>query len=355
MTRLFHPILAFLAGADIKQLAAQVAYLKTENEMLRKRLPKRIVLEVGEKRRLAKLAAAVRGAIKQIATIACPATVLRWIREFEDRGSAPIPGSQRKPGRPRTGDEIRTLVLEIARDTGWGYTRILGQLRRLGIISISRQTVKAILKENGFDPGPRRGLGSWAEFLKAHAETLWQADFLSVKVWTPKGLVEYFAIAFLHVGSRRVWVTPFTASPDSVWVQQQARNFSMTTDAPLQAILYLDRDTKFTKKFRDMLTASGFRTIQCPVGAPNMKPHVERWIQSLRQECLNAFVILGEKHLSFLAREYVDYFNNRRAHSSLEFASPNTRGSPPMERDAGPVVRRQRLGGVLNWYERQAA
>jgi putative transposase len=169
-----------------------------------------------------------------------------------------------------------------------------------------------------------------------------------------KGLVEYFAIAFLHVGSRRVLGYANYRIPRLRLGRVTARNFALTTDAP-PAILYLDRDTKFTKKFRDMLTGSGFRTMQCPVGAPNMKPHVERWIQSLRQECLNAFVVLGEKHLSYLAREYVDYFNNHRAHSALEFASPNTRGSPPPESDAGPVVRRQRLGGVLNWYERQAA
>jgi putative transposase len=227
MTRLFHPILAFIAGADVKNLAAQVAYLKTENELLRKRLPKRVVLETKEKRRLAKLAAAVRGMLKNLATIADPATILRWIREFERKGTTPKPGSKRKPGRPRTNDDIRALVLRIANETGWGYTRILGQLRRLGIKSISRQTVKAILKENGFEPGPQRGVGSWAEFLKAHAETLWQTDFFSVKAWTPKGLVEYFAIAFIHVGSRRVWVTPVTANPDSAWVVHQARNVTL--------------------------------------------------------------------------------------------------------------------------------
>jgi putative transposase len=120
-------------------------------------------------------------------------------------------------------------------------------------------------------------------------------------------------------------------------------------------MLYVDRDTKFTKAFRAALTAEGFRAAQCPVLAPNMKPHVERWIQSLRHECLSAFVILGERHLNHLIREYTDCFNHRRPHSTLASRSPNTRGQPFSGDPPEPIYRLHLLGGVLNWHQRDAA
>ena len=116
----------------------------------------------------------------------------------------------------------------MARETGWGYTRILGELKKLGIRSVSRSTVRNILREGGFDPGPKRGEGSWSEFLQRHAATLWACDFFSTKVWTLRGRVDVFVLFFIHIASRRVHIAGMTAHPDRAWMKQQARNVAMT-------------------------------------------------------------------------------------------------------------------------------
>jgi putative transposase len=105
--------------------------------------------------------------------------------------------------------------VKLARENGWGYTRILGELRKLGIRTICRSTVVNILKDEGLDPGPKRGAGTWDEFVKRHAATLWACDFLSVRSVTMGGIVELYLLFFLHVGSRRVIVSAPTANPDA--------------------------------------------------------------------------------------------------------------------------------------------
>ena len=115
-----------------------------------------------------------------------------------------------RKGRPKISLVIREVIVQMAKDTGWGYSRILGELRKLGLGKLSRQSVKNILVENGLDPGPKRGKGSWSEFLKIHAETLWQVDFFSKNVWTLQGPRQVFALAFIHVATRRVFATPAT-------------------------------------------------------------------------------------------------------------------------------------------------
>jgi len=172
MARIFHPLFLLLASSTEKELARQNQYLKEENRTLRAKLPKRITVTPEERRRLVKVGKKLGPAIKELITIVTPGTFARWVRDGEKPKGKP-----RKTGRPRTPQEVRDLVVKIAAETGWGYTRILGELKRLGIRKISRQTVKNILKEHGFDPGPTRGQGTWDEFLKIHATTLWQCDF----------------------------------------------------------------------------------------------------------------------------------------------------------------------------------
>ena len=283
-----------------------------------------------------------------------PRTFLRWLRAAENRNATVSAAPTRILGRPRTPDDLRELVLRIAKETGWGYTRIMGELRRLGI-AVSRSTVKNILRQAGLEPGPQRGPGSWSEFLKIHAETLWQCDFFSTQAWTPRGLVECFALVFIHVGSRRVWVSPITAHPDGPWVERQARRFAEAEPAPEKAVVFHDRDTKFTTEFRAALKVGGFTPSKLPIRSPNLNCYVERWVQSIKQEALEPFIILGARHLNHLVAEYVEYFNDHRAHSSLHFRTPTTRGKSFPERppsDTEPILRHQRLGGVLNWYER---
>src|SRR5262249_10209749 len=153
-------------------------------------------------------------------TIVTPRAFARWVAA--DRGEESTPEkSNRKPGRPRTPEDIRKLVLRLAGENGWGYARVLGELKKLGVRSVSKTTVANILREAGLDPGPKRGEGSWSDFVRRHAATLWACDFLTVRSVTLTGCVDLFVLFFIHVGTRRVVVSGVTANPDPAWVAQQ--------------------------------------------------------------------------------------------------------------------------------------
>ena len=145
MTRILHPILALMASATRQDLGRQVAYLKEENRILRARLPERLVATNEEKRRLIKVGQKLGTQLKELMSFVSYQTFSRWVRERAAVGNKPIPAPTRRPGRPRTDNEIREIVLKLASENSWGYTRILGELRKLGISKISRQTVKNIL------------------------------------------------------------------------------------------------------------------------------------------------------------------------------------------------------------------
>lgn len=199
MARLFHAFMLVVTRATDRELARQVQFLKAENQILRGKLPKRVVVTPSERRRLLKFGKPLGPAIKHLVGIVSPTTFARWIREA-NRGKAPG-----KSGRPRKWIDIRALIVKLAKETGWGYTRILGEIRKLASQKVSRQFVVNVLKEHGFDPGPRRGEKTWNEFITMHAQTLWQCDFFSKRVMTPAGFRELFILVFLHVGTRRIF------------------------------------------------------------------------------------------------------------------------------------------------------
>src|SRR5262249_31362833 len=160
----------------------------------------------GERRRLVSLGKKLGTAIKELISIVTPRTFARWLKADKQ----PAATRPARPGRPRTPEAVRDLVLKLAWETGWGYTRILGELKKLGVRKICRSTVINILRAAGLDPGPKRGEDSWGAFIKRHAATMWACDFFTRPVWTLRGVVDVFVLFFIHVGTRRVYVSGMT-------------------------------------------------------------------------------------------------------------------------------------------------
>jgi putative transposase len=196
MKKLYQSFLLMLAGATDRELAQQVEFLKAENAILRGKLPKRITVSPQEKQRLLRFGKALGAAIKSLISIVSPRTFLRWLQQ--ERQPQPVATPRNGPGRPRTPEEVRELVLQLARDNAWGTMRILGELKKLGVGTISRTTIRNLLKEAGLEPGPKRGEGTWADFVQRNLQTLWACDFFSQRIWTGSGLVDVFVLFFLH-------------------------------------------------------------------------------------------------------------------------------------------------------------
>ena len=218
-----------------------------------------------------------------------PATLLRWHRELVAR-SWTYP--HRVPGRPPTSGRVRELVVRLARENpSWGYRRIQGELVGLGV-KLAASTVWMILKEAGIEPAPRRFELSWSEFLRAQAASILECDFLTVDTLFLK---RFYVMFFIELATRRVRLAGITANPDGRWVAQQGRNLLMQLDDEnaRPRILIRDRDSKFTREFDEVFRSEGIRVIKAPVRAPKARAHAERWVGSVRRECLDRLLILG--------------------------------------------------------------
>jgi putative transposase len=236
-----------LAHATDRELARQVQYLKNENRVLRARLPKLVMTTPAERARLLKYGKPVGAAINQQITIVVPDTFYRWVREAKGHKRP-----QAKPiGRPKKPVDLKKLILRIARETGWGYTRVLGEIRKLTRHKVSRQTVANIMREAGLDPGPQRGEKTWDEFLRMHGVTLWQCDFFTKRAWTLRGRRYLYVLVFLNMASRKVFVTKTTEHPHAEWVAEQVGDFCRHAQENKLAIdlVFHDADRKFGKAF----------------------------------------------------------------------------------------------------------
>ncbi|MBL9000786.1 MAG: transposase [Phycisphaerae bacterium] len=352
----FLRLLRVLAGAGHDDLRRQVQYLKAENEVLRSKIAGPVRVTATERSRLARLAKPLGSALRAIVSIAQPETVMRWIREADRKRPKKRPGV-RRAGRPRTPEDVRRVVLRIARETGWGYTRILGELKKLHI-KVSRSTVVNILREAGLPTAPERGERTWEEFIASHAKTLWACDFVQQRVLTPRGFRDAVLLVFVNVATRRAIATTSTEHPDAAWVAEQVAQFKAASGARGTAcrVLTRDRDQKFGKAFDGALRAKGITPVRLPHCAPNLNAHVERFIQTLQNECLDRFIVCGREHLDHLMAEFIEHYNAERPHSSIGHRPPAGR-APPLRIGGhdGPIRCRTRLGGVLRHYYRIAA
>lgn len=363
MASIYRSLLVVIAGCTQRELARQVQYLKTENEILRSKLPTRLTVTPKERQRLLKFGARLGRSIRQLITIVSPDTFLRWLREDKRDGKGRKPA---KRGRPRTAEQIRELIILMAKENSWGYCRIVGELRKLGIHSVTKSTVRNILKAAGLDPCPKRAGSTWDEFISRHAASLWQCDFLSQKVLTTKGLREAFMIAFLHVETRRVILSPATFHPDAAWVTTQAHAFADQARGQGLRVRYLlhDRDAKFAASVDDAFKQRRIKVVRSPKCSPNCNAFVERFFGSLRWECLDHFLFFGLKHLDSVAACFVEHYLRERPHQGKEneLLIPMTGrrrqvGEPADETSIplGDVCCQHRLGGLLKHYSRQAA
>ena len=283
-----------------------------------------------------------------------PDTLLRWYRTLIAKK---YDGSiARSPGRPETAADIEQLILRMARNNpSWGYTRIRGALYNLGH-EIGRNTIRRILIDNGLDPAPLRNKGmSWSTFLKAHWGAIAATDFFSVEVLTRKGLVRYFVLFIIDLQTRRVEIAGIVQQPDGQWMRQVARNLSDVDDGFLNRCRYLihDCDPLFTEAFRTTLKSAGVKTIKLPPRSPNLNAYAERFVRSIKSECLGRMIPLGECHLRSSVAEYVDHYHDERNHQGLDNCLIAKQRDDP---DLNNVVEcRARLGGLLNYYYRAAA
>ncbi len=245
--------------------------------------------------------------------VVSPVTLLRWHRELvARRWTYP----HRRPGRPGTPGDVRELVLRLARENpGWGYRRIQGELVGLGVL-LAASTVWEILRRGGIEPAPRRLDSSWAEFLRRQAASMLECDYLTVGSVFFK---RFYILFVIELQSRRVHLAGITANPDGAWVTQQARNLLMRLDdeGVRARFLIRDRDSKFTRDFDEVFGSQGIRVIKAPVRAPRARAHAERWIGSLRRECLDRRLILGRRQLERVVRVYAQHYNGHRPHRSL--------------------------------------
>ena len=248
--------------------------------------------------------------------------------------------------------EIQQLVVRMAEENPtWGYTRIQGALQVVGH-RVGRSTIARILKGHGLPPVPERPT-SWQTFLRAHWGAIAGADFFATEVWTTRGLVTYYTLFMIDLASRQVQVLGSTRHPDALFMHQITRAMVFADDGALahHQVLICDRDAKWSRAVRDQLTDAGLRVVQTPYRAPNANAHAERFVRSIKEECLNRLVPLGERHFRQAVTEYVAHYHGERPHQG--------RGNHLLEcrrrgRTRGPIRCRPRLGGLLNYYARAA-
>ena len=355
---ILHVLIAMLAGWLQRHQQQVIAYLQEENRVLKAQLgSQRLRLTDTERRRLAALAYPLgRKRLKEMATLATPDTLMRWYHRLI---AQKFDGSTRRSplGRPPVAEEVERLAVQMAEENAtWGYRRIQGALANLGH-SIDKSTVRNILRRHHLEPAPqRRKAGmSWAQFLKLHWDVLAATDFFTVEAATWHGLVTYYVLFVMELATRRVQIAGITPHPTAAFMQQCARQLTDPFDGFLLGKRYLlhDRDTKFTHAFDSLLKASGTEPVLLPPRSPNLNAHCERFVRSIKEEALDRMVMLGERSLYYAIEQYLAHYHTERNHQGLgnRLIVPES----SVKSDSGQVRRRERLGGLLSFYDRDTA
>jgi transposase InsO family protein len=349
-------ILAYVTGTVDQELLARNEYLAAENRILKSQLKGRLKLSDVERATLGEIGHRLgRKVLAEVATVARPDTILAWYRKLV---AHKFDGSKARqgPGRPRIKREVEQLIVRMASENrDWGYDRIAGALANLGY-EVSDQTVGNVLRRHGLPPAPeRKRTTTWAEFIRTHRALLAGSDFFTAEVLTLRGLVTYYVLFFIHLESRRVDIVGVTVRPNEPWMKQIARNVTMEGCGVLRDCRYLlhDRDTKYTASFRAIIASGDVEPLVLPVRSPNLNAHAERWVRSVKEECLSKIILFGERSLRRALNEYLEHYHAERNHQGKGNVLLFPRGAN-IRRD-GPVQCRQRLGGLLRYYHQEAA
>ena len=279
-----------------------------------------------------------------------PDTLLRWHRDLV-RQKWTYASARKRGGRPRTDAEIEALVLQLARENGWGGGKLHGELKKLAV-TIGETTVRDILRCQGIHPAPerQRRTTSWRTFLKHYRHQLLACDFFTVETLRLQTLYIFF---FIEVGTRRVHLAGITAHPIAPWVIQQARNFVWQLEEAGYPAHFLirDRDSKYTAVFNAIFETEAIEVIKTPVRAPKANAFAERWIRTVREECLDRLIVLDQRHLHDVLTQYIRYYNCARPHQGIEQRTPIPL---PVSNPQGQIERRDILHGLIHDYRRVA-
>jgi transposase InsO family protein len=350
-------LLVYITGTVDQALLWRNEYLVTENRILRQQIKGRVQLTDAERRNLAEIGKQLgKKALEEVAPLVKPDTILGWHRTLVAQKCDGSP--QRKPpGRPTIDQEVEALVVRMAQENrSWGYDRMVGALANLGH-TVSAQTVGNILKRHGLPPAPeRKKTTTWKEFIRTHMDVLVATDFFTAEVWTLGGLVTYYVLFFLHLSSRKVHIAGMTPHPNQAWMMQIARNVSMEEWGCLSPGQYLihDRDGKYCPAFQQIIDAAGVKRVPLPPRSPHLNAYTERWVRSVKEECLSRLILFGEALLRHALTQYVAHFHHERNHQG----KGNVLLFPVVSQDPerkGSVQCYERLGGLLKYYAREAA
>ncbi len=346
-------LLAYVTGLVNQELLLQNEYLATENGILKAHLQPGLRLSDGERATLAEIGKRLgRKGLQQVARIAKPDTILGWYRKLV---AAKFDGSKqrRSTGRPRISSKIEDLIVRLAREnSGWGCDRIVGALANLGH-QVSDQTVGNVLRRHGIEPVPERSkTTTWKEFIRRHMDVLAGTDFFTVEVLTWRGLVTYYVLFFIHLDSHGI-----TEHPDACWMRQIGRNATFEQLGYLNNCRYVlhDRDAKFCAEFRDTLAAGDVQCLPLPPRSPNLNAFAERWVRSVKEECLSNLILFGEGSLRRALTQFQEHYHSERNHQGKGNVLLFPRADELLKSSGSSIECRERLGGLLKYYQRRAA
>ncbi len=350
-------MLAYVTGTVDQELLLRNEYLLAENRILRGQVKGAPRISDGDRRTLAEIGKRLgRRALEEIASIVRPETILEWHRRLVAR-KFENPTQPRGRGRPPITAEVEQLIVRLASENrSWGYDRIVGALANLGI-GVSDRTVANVLKRHGIPPAPTRRKGTtWKEFIQAHQSVLAAADFFTAEVWTLRGLVTCYVLFVIHLATRRVEIAGVTCSPNGAWMRQVGRDLTAVGTGALSGRRYLlmDRDTKFRAGFRSIVESSGTKCLRLPARSPNLNAVAERFVRSVKEECVERLVFFGERSLRRALDEFVAHYHAERNHQGKGNLLLFPRKEDEVGDSSDPVVCRPRLGGLLKFYRRVA-